>query len=362
MESPNDGPVCIIGMHRSGTSMVANLLRRHGLSLGPDERLLGVSESNQVGHFEHTGFVEINEALLKQLGGSWDNPPRLQSGWEQDPGLDDLTRKARWLTEDFATYNNWGWKDPRTTLLLPFWRRIIPNLRYVICIRNPLEVASSLAQRDGQSIPAAAHLWRQYTRHGILNTEGYPRILTFYEDYFCRPAQEINRVADFCGLRNAARIPQIEASIMGELRHQVGGAEELMNERGISLEDKLLYFMLRAQSFPDQFATLKDYANGINMRDGMSGVLRMISELHDQDKILQLEGAVGEKELQLNALRALIREESRIKDEKIARLQDDNTRLQTFADAVRKNRVYRLYRTLVKPFRNSQGNQKGRLL
>ena len=38
-----------------------------------------------------------------------------------------------------------------------------------------------------------------------------------------------------------------------------------MNERGISLEDKLLYFMLRAQSFPDQFATLKDYANGNNM-------------------------------------------------------------------------------------------------
>ena len=94
----------------------------------------------------------------------------------------------------------------------------------------------------------------------------------------------------------------------------------------------------------------------------MSSVLRMISELHDQDKILQLESAVGEKELQLNALRALIREESRIKDEKIARLQDDNTRLQTFADAVRQNRVYRLYRTLVKPFRNSQANQKGRLL
>ena len=84
MESPNDGPVCIIGMHRSGTSMVANLLRRHGLSLGPDECLLGANESNQAGHFEHAGFVEINEALLKQLGGSWDNPPRLQSGWEQD--------------------------------------------------------------------------------------------------------------------------------------------------------------------------------------------------------------------------------------------------------------------------------------
>ena len=357
MESPNEGPVCIIGMHRSGTSMVANLLRLHGLSLGPDECLLGASESNQFGHFEHTGFVEINEALLNQLGGSWDNPPRLQPGWEQDPGLEDLSRKARVLIEDFSACNHWGWKDPRTTILLPFWRRIVPNLRYVICIRSPSEVASSLAQRDGQSIPAAVHLWRQYTRHGILDTEGYPRILTFYEDYFCRPAQEINRVSDFCGLRNAARIPQIEASIASELRHQVGGAEELMNERSISLEDKLLYFMLRTLPFPGQFATPKDYTNGTNMRDGISSVLPIISALHDQDKILQLESAVGEIELQLNALR----EGSRIKDEKIARLQDNNTRLQTFADAVRQNLAYRLYRTLVKPFRNSRASHKSLL-
>ena len=255
-----------------------------------------------------------------------------------------MTRKASSLTKDFATCTNWGWKDPRTTLLLPFWRRIVPNLRYVICIRNPLAVASSLAQRDGQSIPAAVHLWRQYTREGILNTEGYPRILTFYEDYFCRPAQEINRVSDFCGLRNAARIPQIETSIAGELRHQVEGVEELMNERSISLEDKLLYFMLRTQPCPDQFATPRGYTHGAAMRDGMSNIVRMISELHDQDKILQLESAVGDERTTAQCAPGFIREESRIKDEKIARLQDDNIRLQTFADAVRQNLAYRLYR------------------
>lgn len=362
MESSNQGPVCIIGMHRSGTSMVANLLRLHGLSLGPDECLLGASESNQVGHFEHTGFLEINEALLKQLSGSWDDPPRLQPGWEQDPGLEDLTRKARVLIKDFAACNHWGWKDPRTTILLPFWQKIIPNLRYVICIRNPLEVALSLAQRDGQSIPTAVHLWRQYTCQGILDTEGYPRMLTFYEDYFCRPAQEVNRVSDFCGLRNAGDILQIQANIGGELRHQVGGGEELLNERSISLEDKLLYFMLRTLPLSDPSAMHQDYTNSTNVRDGMSSVLRLISELHDQDKILQLESAVGEKDQQLNVLRALMREESRIKDEEIVRLQDHNARLQTFADAVRQTLAYRLYRTLLKPFRDSQASHKIRLL
>ena len=166
---------------------------------------MGTSESNQFGHFEHTGFLEINEALLKYLGGSWDSPPTLQSDWEQDPGLDDLARKASALLKDFAACKHWGWKDPRTTILLPFWRRIVPNLRYVICIRNPLEVAWSLAQRDGQSITGAVHLWRQYTCQAIRSTEGYSRILTFYEDYFCRPTQEVNRLSEFCGLRQRDR-------------------------------------------------------------------------------------------------------------------------------------------------------------
>jgi hypothetical protein len=352
MVNSNDGPVCIIGMHRSGTSMVANLLRLHGLSLGPDERLMGASESNQFGHYEHTGFLEINEALLKHLDGSWDSPPTLQSGWEQDPGLDDLARKASVLLKDFAACKHWGWKDPRTTLLLPFWQKIVPNLRYVICIRNPLEVAWSLAQRDGRSIAGAVQLWRQYTSQAIRNTEGHSRILTFYEDYFCRPTQEVSRLCEFCGLRNTAGVSQIEASIAGELRHQVAGAEELLSERSILLEDKLLYFMLRALPLPGPFATPKDYLTGTNVRDGMGSILRLISELRGQDKILQLESAVGEREQQLNALRALMREESRCKDETITQLQDRNARLQTFADAVRQTLAYRLYRILLKPFRD----------
>ncbi|MGZ9155016.1 MAG: sulfotransferase family protein [Candidatus Binatia bacterium] len=356
MENSNGWPVCIIGMHRSGTSMVANLLRLHGLSLGPDEHLMGASESNQFGHFEHTGFLEINEALLKYLGGSWDSPPKLQSDWEQDPGLDDLARKASVLLQDFAACKHWGWKDPRTTILLPFWRRIVPNLRYVICIRSPLEVAWSLAQRDGQSITAAAHLWRQYTCQAIRSTEGYSRILTFYEDYFCRPTQEANRLSEFCGLRNATGVSPIEASIAAELRHQVGGVEELLNEPSISIEDKLLYFMLRALPLPGPLATPKDYITGTNVPDGMGSVLRLIAELHGQDKTLQLESAVGEKEQQLHALRAVMREESRRKDETIAQLQDRNARLQTFTDAVRQTLAYRLYRTLLKPFRDSQGS------
>ena len=345
------GPICIIGMHRSGTSMVANLLRVQGLSLGLVEELLGANDSNQFGHFEHTGFFEINEALLKQLGGSWDNPPQLQPGWEQDPALDKMIGEARSLIEDFAACPTWGWKDPRTTILLPFWQKIIPNLRYVICIRNPLEVAFSLAQRDGVSIPAAARLWSQYTCQGIQQTDGLPRILTFYEDYFLRPVDEVNRVSEFCGLRNVGDLSRIHENISGELRHQIGGTVELLNERNISLEDKVLYFLLRTLPSNNLCAIENGDGNKTKVSDNIGSVLRVISDLHDQEKILQLETVLGEKEQQLNVLRTRMREESRKKDERIVQLEDHNARLQAFADAVRQTVAYRLYRAFLKPFR-----------
>jgi len=331
--------------------MVANLLRLCGLALGPDEKLMGANESNLKGHFEHTGFLDINDVLLKHLGGSWDDPPDLKPGWEQDPALDMIIDQARSLARDFAACTTWGWKDPRTTILLPFWQKIIPNLRYVICIRNPLDVAFSLMKRDDVSIPAAVNLWRQYTCQGIQKTEGHPRILTFYEDYFRQPVHEINRVSVFCGLRNDIDLSEIQENIVGELRHQVRGAMELLNERSISLEDKVLYFSLCALAADHVVEIDNDDSNKTKVRDNLGSVLSLISELHDQEKVLQLEIAVGEKEHELNMLRALMREELKKKDEQIAKLQ-------AFADAVRQTVVYRLYRAFLKPFRVPETSQK----
>jgi hypothetical protein len=228
----------------------------------------------------------------------------------------------------------------------------------VICIRNPLEVALSLAQRDGVSIPAAAQLWRQYTCQGIQKTEGHPRILTFYEDYFRQPIRELNRISEFCGLRNEGDLSKIQENISGELRHQVGGTAELLNERNISFEDKVLYFSLRTLTLDSLCAIDKGNSNKTKVRDSMNSVLRLISDLHSQEKILQLGTALGEKEQQLNVLRALMRDESRTKDEKIKQLQDQNARLQAFADAVRQTVAYRLYRAFLKPFRAPEASPK----
>ena len=153
MELNKNSVICIIGMHRSGTSMVARLLNLCGLDLGPSDQLIPPNDPNPIGYFENVNFTyKIDDALLAHFGGSWDNPPVFKEGWEYDPSLEQIVNEARSLLQTFSNNSQWGWKDPRATILLPFWKLLIPDLRFVICVRSPLEVAKSLASRDKMSI------------------------------------------------------------------------------------------------------------------------------------------------------------------------------------------------------------------
>jgi hypothetical protein len=101
--------VCVLGMHRSGTSLVARMLNLLGVHLGPDPRVLTSGKDNPTGYWEYRPFVDINDAILERFGGQWDQPPAFPSSWPGDERLVDLREKAReLLTTDFAAPPLWG--------------------------------------------------------------------------------------------------------------------------------------------------------------------------------------------------------------------------------------------------------------
>lgn len=203
--------IAIAGMHRSGTSMVAQFLHRSGVYLGPDAILMPAANENPDGFWEHLQVVEINDELLSLLGGGWDYPPAAPIV-PNDPRLDTLRNRARRVFADFAAHQRWGWKDPRTSLTLPFWREVVDDLRVVAVVRNPLEVAHSLRKRNGFSLALGLALW-QGTYAAMLNdTTPGERIFTHYDAYFGRPGEEFGRVLRFLGL------PDDEAAI-ADLMH-----------------------------------------------------------------------------------------------------------------------------------------------
>lgn len=159
--------VCVTGMHRSGTSFVARVIQLLGVSLGDPDRLFTPGPDNAAGYFESRFVTELNDELLAHLKGAWDQPPVLDPGWERDGSLDPFrTRAADILDDAFGsltpTPDIIGWKDPRLSLLLPFWRTVTPITTTLVVVRDPAEVAASLLRRNGIEAPQAALLWLRY--------------------------------------------------------------------------------------------------------------------------------------------------------------------------------------------------------
>lgn len=313
--------ICIIGMHRSGTSMVARLLNRCGLELGPPEQLLGAMESNPRGHFEHLQFIELNQKLLAHLGWDWDYLPAPAPGWENDPALAPLRRKARQLIDRFADRPLWGWKDPRTTVVIPFWKQLLPGLKFVICLRNPLEVARSLQKRNGIDIAAGAYLWQQYLQAAVRDTEGADRVFTFYEDFFLNPEAEIRRLCDYFQLPGAGDDSVLSATIERGLKHHTCGIPQLLQEEAIPPAVRLLYPGLRALAIEagQQPLPLRERETYLSQQIGSlfrllacfeaqtpegNGASHTAVEAHYQSKLTQTTAQVAALEKTVQALRS----------------------------------------------------------
>jgi hypothetical protein len=218
--APSTAPICIAGMHRSGTSMIARLLNVRGIYLGPDEDLFPATPDNPEGHWEHATFVRINEEILATLGAGWDYPPDASSFSENGGLLAPLEEEATLLLHRFDGQQLWGWKDPRTSLTLPFWQKLIDDLKVVVCVRNPLEVAESLHRRGMSSYAFGLALWRTYNERLLAETTPSGRVVTHYLAYFNDPPAEIQRIGRRLQFHVSEAIQSGESLVArSELRH-----------------------------------------------------------------------------------------------------------------------------------------------
>jgi hypothetical protein len=230
-------PVCIAGMHRSGTSLVARLLRHCGLDLGPEDQLMRPQPDNPEGFFENLPLVALNDAVLAELGGGWDLPPDVEpSAW--------LELAARWRERALAVLGPlqrgepWGWKDPRNSLTLPFWQCLLPGLRPVICLRHPREVHRSLHRRGSSSEAFSLNLWRRYYGSLLECTTAEQRLVTHYQSYFADPVAELGRVVAWLGWPvEPGLVVAACGEVKSELRHHEHGREPEAPELPAELGD-----------------------------------------------------------------------------------------------------------------------------
>ena len=148
-------PICILGMHRSGTSCLTGSLEQYGLYLG---NVINSAPHNLKGNKENNATWKINDEVLRQSGGSWDNPPRTLI-WNRS-----LEVQRDQYIQSYQSERVWGFKDPRCVLTLDFWLKSIPDLRFAGTFRHPQAVADSLNKRNGFTAKQSFMLWNQYNQ------------------------------------------------------------------------------------------------------------------------------------------------------------------------------------------------------
>ncbi|MFP4585734.1 MAG: sulfotransferase family protein, partial [Desulfococcaceae bacterium] len=204
------------------------MLNLCGLYLGDDSEMLGSMPSNPKGHWENVPLMNINRELLLAFGGAWDFPPDMVFGWEKRKMVEGVRRKALEYTKKFEGREPWGWKDPRNSLTVPFWRSCFPDLKVLICVRNPLDVARSLRRRGGSSFVFGVEMWVKYHDRLFRDTESGMRLVTHFDSFFADPGSELERIFSWLGVGlTAERRDAAVDTIAKSLRHNQGGGHQV---------------------------------------------------------------------------------------------------------------------------------------
>lgn len=211
----------VVGMHRSGTSIIARGLNLLGASLGPAEDLMPPKEDNPQGFWESLAITQLHDDLFAYMGRRWDHPPVLEDGWENERNFDGFVERiAGIVTSHFAGAELAFWKDPRGSFFLPLWRRSVPLAGTLHCVRWPDQVARSLARREGLDPEFVAAIWIRYVVTAYRDAAGAP-ILRFEEPYE-DPDAVLRKLAAFLGVDppSASLLGEFRAFVKPGLRHE----------------------------------------------------------------------------------------------------------------------------------------------
>lgn len=188
----------VLGMHRSGTSVVAGILDRLGLDGGSRETMFDADRFNADGYWEQRPLVEMHDRMLRRLGG-WASAPPARSCHTMPERLADVApAEIHGLLSRFDA--PWFVKDPRHCLLLPVWTSVLGSDDLAIAVvREPEGVIRSLRHRNGYGWALAAGLWERYTRDLLVGLAGRPCLVVRYERLLAEPRALTTGIAAVVG-------------------------------------------------------------------------------------------------------------------------------------------------------------------
>lgn len=149
----------VIGAPRSGTSFLAKALIDAGVEMHPSTQF-----------FEDLAFRELNIRIIKDAGGAPERPPSQEALTRAGAAhADDIATLIRSRQSDF-----WGWKDPRTSLMLDSYLPHLEDDVYLIAVfRKPKRVAASMRQWDHTKPGLEMALATEYQQRAVAAIQAF---------------------------------------------------------------------------------------------------------------------------------------------------------------------------------------------
>ncbi|MCO5249095.1 MAG: sulfotransferase [Chitinophagales bacterium] len=231
-------PVIIVGMHRSGTTMITKMLENLGLFVGDKK------EVNNEALF----FWDINNWVFDIAYCRADLPHnyRYMNPTTREVLIRDLNffvasaKKKRFLGSKNSQYKSlkeldfpWGWKDPKNSFTIDLWKEVFPDAKVIHIYRNPMDSILSFMKRDLEmknkfqlnwkkkfkrrflishnynnnfrlhDLEEGYHLWEEYVSRCLDLEQVFPQMKQVrYEDFLQNPTPILTDLAEYCGLNS----------------------------------------------------------------------------------------------------------------------------------------------------------------
>jgi hypothetical protein len=184
----------VLGMHRSGTSVLARVLNLMGAWFGPEGIGTGANAENPKGFWERRDVRALNDYVLHSVSCDWNRVSSFDAESVPAEIAGAFRECASRLVLELDAHRPWFIKEPRLCLLLPLWRQVLEAPVCVHIHRHPVEVAGSLMARNGMPMPAGMALWEKYVTTAARASSGLPSINVLHHRLLANPVEEVERL------------------------------------------------------------------------------------------------------------------------------------------------------------------------
>jgi hypothetical protein len=331
--------ICVLGMHRSGTSTITRSVNFLGAYIGEEKDMVPPGFDNPEGFWELRDIVSLHNRMLSALKRNYDTVAPLPEQWQLRREMLPFREELRDLIRRyFTSHPFWAWKDPRTCLTFTLWKELLDelgiDLSVIFVVRNPCDVANSLKQRNSFSFDKSFGIWFNHNISALESTAGVSTVFLSYDRFLEGWEQEMRRCAsafDIPWLDDEQLRQNMTSFVRPELRHNKSTVEDL---QGLPIPVRELYNLLLQlttgaigpdNSFLKAIGTLsrefRNYASffcsdlefSLERANWLAGQTKYLEnqkmQLRDkEERIAECERHLAEKDLQLTECRRQLQE------------------------------------------------------